>query len=111
LIWLGWLAGWLVGWLAGWLVGWLVWVERVMEGDAFCSSPPLPQPLSTPAGAERGANSRIWPVVFSGELPAEKPFVTFLNSIPPAINTKKVSKLSLLVEQQRPISYRNWQIA
>jgi hypothetical protein len=73
----------------------------------FVLPPPLPQPLSTPAGAEMGANSRIWPVVFSGELPAEKPFVTFLNSIPPAFYTKNMSDLPLLVEHQRPISYKN----
>ncbi len=35
-----------------------------------CISPPLPQPLSTPAGAERGANSRIWLRFFRGAVHA-----------------------------------------
>jgi hypothetical protein len=36
-----------------------------------CISPPLPQPLSTPAGAERGANSRIWPCSLRWDVQAQ----------------------------------------
>jgi hypothetical protein len=31
-------------------------------------SPPIPQPLSTPAGAERGANHHIWPTLLRQEV-------------------------------------------
>ena len=35
---------------------------------AACSSPPYPPALSTPAGAEREPNSRMWPCVFTDQV-------------------------------------------
>ncbi len=36
--------------------------------QAACSSPPYPPALSTPAGAEREPDSRIWPGVLNGRV-------------------------------------------
>ena len=39
---------------------------RLQKLQRLVHSPPLPQPLSTPAGAERGANSPMWPTLCLG---------------------------------------------
>ena len=40
--------------------------NRLQKLQRLVHSPPLPQPLSTPAGAERGANNRMWPTLCLG---------------------------------------------